>query len=286
MIEVSDLNKTYRRGLFGSTATPAVSDVSFKINRGECLGLIGESGSGKTTLGKLLLRLIEPDSGTATFEGTDLFALKNRDLRRLRLKMQMVFQDPTSSLNPCMTVESCIDEALKRRGVRDRKERERERLGLMEKVGLGPEFLRRYPYELSGGQTQRVVLARALAVKPSFIVADEPTSALDVSVQAQVLHLMKNLQAEYGITYLFISHDLDVVRYMCDRVAVMSGGRIVEIGETESVFNRPQHSFTASLIHQNSELDTFLKEKTDSISRTPSQDLISDQRQETESLTQ
>lgn len=252
MIDVAHLNKTYRRGIFGSTGTRAIEDVSLSIARGECFGIVGESGCGKTTLGKLILRLTEPDSGTVIFNGVDLAALNRRDLRHLRPQMQMVFQDPTGSLNPCRNVGAAVDEALKQRGIVDRKERARARLDLLERVGLGADYLRRYPYEMSGGQIQRVVLARALAVEPAFIVADEPTSALDVSVQAQILHLMKNFQREYGLTYLFISHDLDVIRYMCERVAVMAGGRIVETGETESVLGHPEHPATRSLIRESS----------------------------------
>jgi len=248
MIEISGLNKRFSRGRSESSSVQAVRDVSFSIKKGECLGVIGESGSGKTTLGKLLLRLTEPDSGSILFEGIDISALNRREMRKIRQRMQMVFQDPTASLNPCMTIGSALSEALKQRGVQDI---ESERLRLLEKVGLGSEFLRRYPYELSGGQTQRIVLARALAVRPVFIVADEPTSALDVSVQAQILHLMKDLQKEYGLTYLFISHDLEVIRYMSDRVAVMSEGRIIELRQTEEVFSDPQHPFTQRLISEN-----------------------------------
>ncbi|GAB7015563.1 ATP-binding cassette domain-containing protein [Methanogenium cariaci] len=263
MIEISDLSKTYQKGLFASDTAMAVRDVSISIHRGECLGVIGESGSGKTTLGKLLLRLIEADSGTVCFEGVDIFRLRRRKLRTLRPKMQMIFQDPTGSLNPCMTVRACLDEALRQGGVSDRTEREKEQLALLEKVGLNADYLCRYPHELSGGQTQRVVLARVLAVSPSFIVADEPTSALDVSVQAEVLHVMKHLQQEYGLTFLFISHDLDVIRYMCDRVAVITDGSLVEIGETESVFCRPQHPFTQSLISENDAFNRALYEMID-----------------------
>lgn len=240
---------------FGSTSlfrkTPpmrAVDDVSFAIERGEMFGLVGESGSGKTTTGRCLLRLIEPTSGRVTFDGRDVLSLGARELRQARRHFQIVFQDPYSSLNPRMRVGAIVEEPLviHKMGTKaDRQSRVRE---LFELVGLSAAQLPRYPHEFSGGQRQRIGLARALALNPSFVVLDEPVSALDVSVQAQVVNLLLDLQQKLGLTYLFIAHDLRLVRRVCTRVGVMYRGRLVEMGTAPDVFDRPSHGYTRALL--------------------------------------
>ena len=225
--------------------TRAVEGVSLEIRRGETLGLVGESGCGKSTLARLILRLIDPSRGQIVFEGEDVTEARGRRLRRLRRDMQMVFQDPYASLNPRQTISEIIGTPFAvHRTERDRKARVRD---LMSRVGLNPEHYNRYPHEFSGGQRQRVGVARALALRPKLIVCDEPVSSLDVSVQAQILNLLQSLQADLGLTYLFISHDLGVVRHVSDRVAVMYLGRIGEEGPAEAVYGTPKHPYTASL---------------------------------------
>jgi oligopeptide transport system ATP-binding protein len=231
-----------------SAPTRAVDDVSFAIERGEMFGLVGESGSGKTTTGRCILRLIEPTSGRVTFDGQDVLALGARELRQARRHFQIVFQDPYSSLNPRMLVGAIVEEPLvihKIGSKADRLSRVRE---LFELVGLSAEQMARYPHEFSGGQRQRIGLARALALNPSFVVLDEPVSALDVSVQAQVVNLLMDLQQQLHLTYLFIAHDLRLVEHICNRVAVMYLGRIVEMGETAKLFAAPQHPYTRALL--------------------------------------
>jgi len=222
--------------------------VSFRIEEGETLGLVGESGCGKTTLGRSILRLIEPDEGRVVVNGTDITALSRSDLRRFRPRMQMIFQDAYASLNPRMRVRESVAEPLKIHRMGDRAAIDRRVRELVEEVGLNEEHLNRRPYELSGGQNQRVVLARVLALRPEFIVADEPTSALDVSVQAQILNLIRDLGQEYHMSCLYISHDLGVIRAISNRVAVMLEGRIVEIGKTADVLDRPSHPYTRRLV--------------------------------------
>lgn len=230
-------------------AVRAVDGISFDIYRGETLGLVGESGSGKSTTGRTILQLYRPTDGSVLFEGQDLTSLKGNELRRMRRQMQIIFQDPFAALNPRMTVGSIISEPLQIHGLYKKKSERQEFVeGLMERVGLNPFFVNRYPHEFSGGQRQRVGIARALALEPSFIVADEPISALDVSIQAQVVNLMEELQQELGLTYLFIAHDLSMVRHICDRVAVMYLGKIVELGPTDAVYDNPQHPYTQALL--------------------------------------
>jgi ABC-type oligopeptide transport system ATPase subunit len=251
LLEVHRLTKEFSRraGLFaGDAVVRAVDEVSFTIDRGETFGLVGESGSGKTTTGRCILRLIEPTSGTVRFDGRDVLALSRGELRRARRDMQIVFQDPYSSLNPRMRVGDIVEEPLiihKLGGKAERRARVQE---LFELVGLDAGQLRRYPHEFSGGQRQRIGLARALALNPSFIIADEPVSALDVSIQAQVINLLMELQARLTLTYLFIAHDLRLVEHICSRVAVMYLGRIVEMGETSKLFASPQHPYTRALL--------------------------------------
>jgi len=258
ILSVHHLSKSFvtrKSGLFGSapaTRVTSVDDVSLDIARGECLGLVGESGCGKTTLAKLILRAIEPDSGEISFRDGDrmlrIDQLNDRQLAVFRRKTQMVFQDPVSSLNPRMTVFDLVSEPLVIHGIGDRRERAATVTRLMEQVGLDPRFLSRYPHSFSGGQRQRIGIARALALEPQIIICDEPVSALDVSVQAQVLNLLLDLQAELGLTYLFVSHNLAVVDYMADRIAVMCGGRLVEVATRSQLFENPVHPYTRALL--------------------------------------
>jgi oligopeptide transport system ATP-binding protein len=251
LVEVSHLVKTFVRdaGLFrAGTRVAAVDDVSFSIDEGETFGLVGESGSGKTTTGRCLLRLIEPSSGSVRFRGDDVLGFSKRRLREARRDMQIVFQDPYSSLNPRMRAREIVEEPLiihKLGGRADRRQRVAELFSL---VGLNPVHLERYPHQFSGGQRQRIGLARALALNPSFVILDEPVSALDVSVQAQVVNLLMDLQERLHLTYLFIAHDLRLVEHVCSRVAVMFLGKIVEMGPTASLFAAPQHPYTRALL--------------------------------------
>jgi oligopeptide transport system ATP-binding protein len=251
LLEVRHLSKEFSRktGLFGKASVlRAVDDVSFAIEKGETFGLVGESGSGKTTTGRCILRLIKPTAGEVLFDGRDVLKLSRGDLRRARRDMQIVFQDPYSSLNPRMRVSDIVEEPLiihKLGAKGERRERVRQLFAL---VGLNPDHLQRYPHEFSGGQRQRIGLARALALSPSLVIADEPVSALDVSVQAQVVNLLMELQERLKLTYLFIAHDLRLVEHICGRVAVMYLGRIVEMGETAKLFASPQHPYTRALL--------------------------------------
>jgi peptide/nickel transport system ATP-binding protein len=251
LLEVRDLVKHYTAsGLFARGAPPvrAVDGVSFDVARGETLALVGESGCGKSSVGRTVLRLQEPTGGEARFEGVDVFGLDRIALRRLRRRMQIIFQDPYGSLNPRMTVGAAIAEGIEIHRLATGPEVGRRVSALLEEVGLDPAYGRRYPHEFSGGQRQRIGIARALAVEPSFIVCDEPVSALDVSVQAQVLNLLADLQRDRGLSYLFIAHDLAVVRQIAQRAAVMYLGRIVEAGPTEALLAAPRHPYTVALL--------------------------------------
>ncbi len=250
LIEVRSLKKEFSSGLLNKSYVRAVDNVSFSIERGETLGLVGESGCGKTTVGRLLLRLIEPTSGSIVFDGIDITGLSRGQLRKIRPRMQMIFQDPESSLNPRMKIGECIAEPFRLglRGKIKRAEIKESVMDLIDRVGLNREHANRYPYQLSGGQNQRVVLARILAINPEFIVADEPTASLDVSVQAQILRLMMDLKRDYGLTMLFISHDPEVIRHMSDRVAVMEKGRIAAISESSDSATRQSEQFQAALV--------------------------------------
>ena len=252
LLHVQDLRTWFpvRRGVLQRVVghVKAVDGVSFELRKGETLGLVGESGCGKTTVGRTLLRLIEPTGGRVLFEGRDVLAMGGEELRLLRRRMQIIFQDPGGSLNPRMRVGRIVGEPLEVHGVargdelRDMVER------LLERSGLWPAAADRYPHEFSGGQRQRIGIARALALNPSLIVCDEPTSALDVSIQSQILNLLKDLQREFGLSYLFISHDMAVIHHICDRVAVMYDGRIVEEGTRDDIIRRPQHPYTQRLL--------------------------------------
>ena len=252
LIEVRNLTKHFPigAGLFGAGGdfVRAVDGVSLTIRRGETFGLVGESGCGKTTTGRCILRLIEPTSGEVRFQGQDLLTVGSDDLRRLRRDMQIIFQDPYSSLNPRMTVGQIVEEPLTIHRIAERGER-RARVGeLLKLVGLEPEHSGRYPHEFSGGQRQRIGIARALALNPKFIVCDEPVSALDVSVQAQVVNLLQDLQEQLGLTYLFISHGLSVVEHISNRVGIMYLGKLVEVATSEEIFHNPLHPYTLALL--------------------------------------
>ncbi|MEK8018846.1 MAG: ABC transporter ATP-binding protein [Candidatus Parabeggiatoa sp.] len=242
-----------RSGFFSriSAWVKAVDDISFDIYPGETLGLVGESGCGKTTAGRALLRLIEPTAGNIFFDGNDILKMSATELRAMRRWMQIIFQDPYSSLNPRMTVGNIVGEALKVHGIGTAKDLDSRIEKLLDRVGLSPSYRTRYPHEFSGGQRQRIGIARALALKPSFIVCDEAVSALDVSIQAQIINLLRDLQTEYNLAYLFISHDLNVVQHIANRVAVMYLGRIVEIAPAKKLFESPKHPYTQALITAN-----------------------------------
>jgi oligopeptide/dipeptide ABC transporter ATP-binding protein len=226
----------------------AVDDVSFAIKQGETLGLVGESGCGKTTVGRSIIRLLKPISGQVIFEGQDILKLPRDEMKKTRRNMQIIFQDPYGSLNPRMPVGDIIGEGLMVHGMKSRKEREEVVQYFLKVVGLRPEYVRRYPHEFSGGQRQRIGIARALALRPKFVVGDEPVSALDVSIQSQVLNLLKDLQQEFGLTYLFIAHDLSVVEYISDRVGVMYLGKMVEVATSEDLYANPRMPYTQALL--------------------------------------
>ena len=252
LLVVQNLKKHFpvKKGVFSrvSAWVKAVDDISFHIGPGETLGLVGESGCGKTTAGRTILRLIEPTGGRVDFEGKDVASLTGQELRSVRKHMQIIFQDPYSSLNPRMTVGSIVAEGLVVHAIGTRQTRLEIVKQTLERVGLSPQYINRYPHEFSGGQRQRIGVARALALNPRFIVCDEPVSALDVSVQSQVVNLLVDLKLKFGIAYLFISHDLSVVKYISDRVAVMYLGEIVELSECDELYRRPLHPYTQALL--------------------------------------
>ena len=259
LVEIRDVTKVFPLGesIFGGGAkgeVRAVDGISLNIEKGETLGLVGESGSGKSTLGRLVLRLLEPTSGSIRFEGKDLISASKTDLRRLRRDMQIIFQDPFGSLDPRLHVAEVIAEPLLIHDRMTAMARSARVAELLKAVGLDQSAARRYPHEFSGGQRQRIGIARALALRPKFIVADEPVSALDVSVGAQIVNLLAQLQKEFGLTYLFISHSMPVVRYLATRIAVMYRGKLVEVGATEQITTRPAHEYTRSLIEATPEI--------------------------------
>ncbi|OFZ69428.1 MAG: peptide ABC transporter substrate-binding protein [Bdellovibrionales bacterium RIFOXYD1_FULL_44_7] len=253
-VSVRNLVKTFpiKGGLFSKevASVKAVSNISFEIKRGETLGLVGESGCGKSTLGRCILRLIEPTSGTITFNGLDVTTLPQDKMRKLRRKMQIIFQDPYASLNPRMNVEEIVGEPLEIHELysQSREQRRKRIKELLDCCGLRSDILSRYPHEFSGGQRQRICIARALAVEPEFIVCDEPVSALDVSIQAQIINLLEDLQKEFKLTYLFIAHDLKVVEHISTRVAVMYLGQIVELAKADELYTKPKHPYTKALL--------------------------------------
>ncbi|HPH96187.1 MAG TPA: dipeptide ABC transporter ATP-binding protein [Anaerolineaceae bacterium] len=252
LIEVKNLKKYFpvRGGILQRVVAnvKAVDDVSFSIQEGECLGLVGESGCGKTTVGRTMLRLIEPTSGTVSFDNVDVLKLRGREMKNMRRQMQIIFQDPYASLDPRMPIGESVMEGLKIHGIGTPKERYENMISMLRKVGLEDYHARRYPHEFSGGQRQRIGIARALTLFPRFIVCDEPVSALDVSIQSQVLNILKDLQKELGLTYLFIAHNLSVVEHISDRVAVMYLGKMAELTTREEIFRNPLHPYTKALL--------------------------------------
>jgi len=258
LLEVRDLRKTFRVAGAGKKRLCALDGITLDLKRGETLGLVGESGCGKSTLARTLLMLERPDEGTVSFDGIDPYSLRGKELLNFRRRVQMVFQDPYASLNSRMTAADIIAEPWRshKNMYKTRKDREMRVRGLLDLVGLGAKAADKYPQEFSGGQRQRIGIARALALDPDVIICDEPVSALDLSVQAQVLNLLNELQQELGIAYIFISHDLSVVRHVADRVSVMYLGRIIENGPTEAVFDRPNHPYTAALMSAAPKLDS------------------------------
>lgn len=252
LLQVKDL-KTYfpvRRGLWGKVIgqVKAVDGVSFQVVRGETLGVVGESGCGKSTLGRTILRLVDATAGSIVFEGQELVRMTQRQLRPVRRKMQIIFQDPYSSLNPRMTVRDIVGEPFAIHKLAFGKDREKKVVELLDKMGISRAALDRYPHEFSGGQRQRIGIARSIAVHPDLVIADEPVSALDVSIQAQIVNLLMDLQRDLGLTFIFIAHDLTIVQYMSNRVAVMYLGRIVEIGPASQIYRNPQHPYTQALL--------------------------------------
>ncbi|WLR54095.1 dipeptide ABC transporter ATP-binding protein [Mesobacillus subterraneus] len=252
LLKVDGLKKYFpiTGGILGKQtgAVKAVDDISFWVNKGETLGLVGESGCGKSTTGRMLMRLIDPTEGQVVFEGKDLVTLSDNDMRKARKDMQMVFQDPFASLNPRHTVEKILEEPLIVHGIGTKKERKQMVREMLEVVGLSSYHAKRYPHQFSGGQRQRIGIARALMTRPKLIIADEPVSALDVSIQSQVLNLLEDLQKEFQLTYIFIAHDLGVVRHISDRVGVMYLGRLVEITEADKLYEKPLHPYTRALL--------------------------------------
>ncbi|KYK34517.1 MAG: ABC transporter ATP-binding protein [Theionarchaea archaeon] len=251
MLEIRELKKYFNVGgglLKKPEINRAVDNVSFVIEDGETLGLVGESGCGKTTCGKTIIKLYEPDGGKILFKGEDITNLNRSQMRKYRRDMSIIYQDPFGSLDPRMTAGGIVAEPMEVHNLYPKREREEKVLEIMARVGLTPEQMNRYPHEFSGGQRQRIGIARALAVDPDFIVADEPVSALDVSIQAQILNLMQDLQEEFGFTYLFVTHDLSVIKHICDRVAVMYVGKIVEMASKRELFGNPLHPYTEALL--------------------------------------
>ena len=251
-VEVLDLKKHFavRRGIWQRQvgAVHAVDDVTFQLDRGKTLGLVGESGCGKTTVARMVVQLLRPTQGQVLFKGKDLVSMKGRELREIRPKIQMIFQDPYASLNPRMTVGRLIEEPLIEHTDMSRSDRHERVLELTQVVGLDPSSVERYPHEFSGGQRQRIGVARALALQPELLVCDEPVSALDLSIQAQIINLLEDIQDKFNLTYLFISHDLGIIKHICDTVAVMYLGKIVETGSAQEVYGDPQHPYTEALL--------------------------------------